>query len=104
MHVASAVLSAGGDGRTRLALGAELVAGDSLAPASLETALTVYRAHQLGLVVYYVGVSSNVLEFTPPLTLDKSEVDHGLAILERAMSDVANGRVTQDDIAGFEGW
>jgi 4-aminobutyrate aminotransferase len=87
-----------------LALGVELVADDGLAPAPQETALTVYRAHQLGLVIYYVGVSSNVLEFTPPLTLTKPEVDRGLLILDQAMTDVANGVLTRDDIAGFEGW
>ena len=87
-----------------LALGAELVTGNDLAPASLETALTVYRAHQLGLVLYYVGVSSNVLEFTPPLTLTKPEAERGLSILDQAMTDVAQGKIGKNDIAGFEGW
>lgn len=87
-----------------LALGAELVTGGDLAPAPLETALTVFRAHQLGLVLYYVGVSSNVLEFTPPLTLTKPEAERGLSILDQAMTDVAQGKIGKRDIAGFEGW
>ena len=87
-----------------LALGAELTKGDDMAPASLETALTVYRAHQLGLVLYYVGVDSNVLEFTPPLTLTEAEAERGLSILDQAMSDVARGVIGASDIAGFEGW
>lgn len=87
-----------------LALGMELVTGDDLTPAAQQTALSVFRAHQLGLVVYYVGVNSNVLEFTPPLTLQRSEVDRGVEILDRAMRDVAEGVITTADIAGFEGW
>ncbi len=87
-----------------LALGAELVGGRDLAPARPDTALTVYRAHQLGLVLYYVGVASNVLEFTPPLTLTKPEADRGLSILDQAMTDVAHGKIGKRDIADFEGW
>lgn len=87
-----------------LALGMELVTGDDLAPAAQQTALTVFRAHQLGLVIYYVGVNSNVLEFTPPLTLQRSEVDHGVEILDRALRDVAGGAITASDLCGFEGW
>lgn len=87
-----------------LALGLELVADDALTPAAQQTALAVFRAHQLGLVVYYVGVNSNVLEFTPPLTLSRAEVDHGVEILDRALHDVARGAITPADIAGFEGW
>ena len=88
-----------------LALGVELV-GDraSRAPATRETALTVYRAFQLGLVLYYVGVRSNVLEFTPPLTLTESEAREGLAILDQALTDVAAGRVDDTLLADFSGW
>ncbi|UNK37881.1 aspartate aminotransferase family protein [Shinella sp. H4-D48] len=88
-----------------LALGVELV-GDraSRAPATRETALTVYRAFQLGLVLYYVGVRSNVLEFTPPLTLTESEAREGLAILDQALADVAAGRVDDTLLADFSGW
>lgn len=88
-----------------LALGVELV-GDRAgrAPATRETALTVYRAFQLGLVLYYVGVRSNVLEFTPPLTLTESEAREGLAILDQALADVAAGRVDETLLADFAGW
>ncbi len=86
-----------------LALGAELVTGD-MTPAAQETALTVFRAHQLGLVLYYVGTASNVLEFTPPLTLTRAEAERGIDILDRALTDVARGVIGPGDIAGFEGW
>lgn len=85
-----------------LALGVELVDGHG--PAARQTALTVYRAFQLGLVLYYVGVHSNVLEFTPPLTLTESEAHKGVAILDQALADVAAGQVDESLLADFAGW
>ena len=88
-----------------LACGVELVRDPvSREPAASETAKVVYRAHQLGLILYYVGMQSNVLEFTPPLTLSAAEVDEGLAILDRALEDVAAGKVADEDVARFAGW
>lgn len=87
-----------GDVRGRgLALGVELT-------DARQTALTVYRAFQLGLVLYYVGVNSNVLEFTPPLTLTEAEAQEGVAILDQALADVAAGRVDEALLADFAGW
>lgn len=92
-----------GDVRGRgLALGVELVADGK--PAARQTALAVYRVFQLGLVLYYVGVNSNVLEFTPPLTLTESEARQGVAILDQALADVAAGRVDEGLLADFAGW
>jgi 4-aminobutyrate aminotransferase len=95
-----------GDVRGRgLALGVELVSdGASRQPARRETALAVYRAFELGLVLYYVGVRSNVLEFTPPLTLTAEEARRGVAILDQALADVAAGRVDESLLADFSGW
>ena len=73
-------------------------------PAARQTALTVYRAFQLGLVLYYVGVNSNVLEFTPPLTLTEAEAQEGVAVLDQALADVAAGRVDEALLADFAGW
>lgn len=88
-----------------LALGVELVTdGPTRQPASRQTALTVFRAFQLGLVLYYVGVNSNVLEFTPPLTLTESQARAGVAILDEALADVAAGRVDESLLANFAGW
>jgi hypothetical protein len=42
----------------------------------------VYRAFELGLVVFYGGIYSNVMEITPPLIMTEAEVD-GVAILDR---------------------
>ena len=88
-----------------LTVGVELVRDPaSKEPASAETAKVAFRAHQLGLVFYYVGMQSNVLELTPPLTISEGEIDEGLAILDQALEDVAAGRVTDEDIAAFAGW
>jgi 4-aminobutyrate aminotransferase len=88
-----------------LACGVELVRDPlSKEPARAETAKVVYRAHQLGLILFYVGMESNVLEFTPALTISEAEVDEGLAILDRALEDVAAGRVADEDVARYAGW
>jgi 4-aminobutyrate aminotransferase len=88
-----------------LALGVELVTDRvSREPAARQTALTVYRAFQLGLVLYYVGVRSNVLEFTPPLNLTENQAQEGAAILDQALADVAAARVDESLLAEFAGW
>ena len=95
-----------GDVRGRgLAIGVELVSDrQSRLPATKQTAKLVYRAFELGLVLYYVGANSNVLEMTPPLTLTSGEADAAVSILDRALTDVAEGRVPDDVAASFEGW
>jgi 4-aminobutyrate aminotransferase len=93
-----------GDVRGRsLAMGVELIRPDGT-PAKVETAKVVYRAFELGLVLYYVGVGSNVLEFTPALTIGEDEIRHGTGILDMALADVAAGRVPDAAIADFAGW
>lgn len=86
--------------------GRGLAIGVELDPdrAKRYAAKTVYRAFELGLVLYYVGLDSNVLEFTPPLILTRHDVDEALAILDQALSDVAKGVVCDETIAAFAGW
>jgi 4-aminobutyrate aminotransferase len=67
-------------------------------------AKVVYRAYELGVVLYYVGLSSNVLELTPPLTLSLAEADEALSLIERAVADVAAGRFDGRKLAAFTGW
>jgi 4-aminobutyrate aminotransferase len=93
-----------GDIRGRgLAVGVELV-GEAMAPARLETAKVVYRAFELGLVLYYVGVNSNVLEMTPSLQLTIEEATTAVEILDQALTDVEAGRVSDDTVSRFAGW
>jgi 4-aminobutyrate aminotransferase len=88
-----------------LAIGIELVSDRAgKAPARRETAMVAFRAFELGLVLYYVGVNSNVLELTPPLTLSAEQASEGVAILDRALSDVAEGRFDPAAVATFAGW
>jgi len=73
-------------------------------PASREAAKVVYRAFELGLLIFYVGMFSNVLEITPPLILTEAETDEGINILDQALSDVEAGRVSDESIAHYAGW
>ncbi|WP_421693732.1 aspartate aminotransferase family protein [Aestuariivirga sp.] len=91
-----------GDVRGRgLAIGIELLTED---PAGRRAAKTVFRAWELGLVLYYVGINSNVLELTPPLILTEAQASDAIAILDRAIADVEQGLVSDDAIRDFAGW
>jgi len=76
----------------------------SKTPATTEAAKVVYRAYELGLLLFYVGMASNVLEITPPLVLTEAEADAGVALLDRALADVEAGRVSDEAIARYRGW
>lgn len=86
-------------------LGVELVTDRaSKEPNQPDAAKVVYRAYELGLILYYAGMWGNVLEITPPLILTEAEVDTGVGILAQAVDDVVNGRVGDEVLAGFAGW
>lgn len=88
-----------------LIIGVELVAdGETRAPASKDTARLVYRCFELGLLMIYSGLHSNVLEITPPLTIGEQEVDEALGILDQALSDVESGRFDDAKLASYAGW
>ena len=88
-----------------LAIGVEIVAvQDHRSPDRHTAANLVFRAHEQGLVLYYVGMDSNVLELTPPLTITEIELDQALGLLDQALTDLANGKIAPDTAARFTGW
>lgn len=95
-------------GQTRgqgLVLGAELVEDrETRKPADRLAALVVYRAYELGLLLYDTGLHSNVLEFTPPLIITKEDVDQAAAILDQALEDALAGKVDPEKIKNYIGW
>ena len=95
-----------GDVRGRgLVMGLELVKDKATkGPASEMAALLVYRAFELGLILYDSGIHSNVLELTPPLIITKEYVDRAIFILRSALDDVLDGKVTKECLRDFAGW
>ncbi|KXU38777.1 aminotransferase [Ventosimonas gracilis] len=82
-----------------LAIGIELNDEDGK-----QAALAVYHAFELGLVLYYVGENSNVLELTPPLNLTEGEAAQGINLLKQALADVRAKRVDESLLKDFAGW
>jgi 4-aminobutyrate aminotransferase len=92
-----------GDVRGRgLAIGLELVDPHTGDRDPRLAAQVVYRAWELGAVVYYVG--GNVLEITPPLVLTDTEASRAVEILGTAIADAAAGRVDAEEVARYAGW
>jgi 4-aminobutyrate aminotransferase len=92
-----------GDVRGRgLAIGLELIDPQTGDRDPRLAAQVVYRAWELGAVVYYVG--GNVLEITPPLVLTETEAGRAVEILGAAIADAAAGRVNAEEVARYAGW
>ncbi len=85
-----------------LAIGLELVDPQTGDRDPRLAAQVVYRAWELGAVVFYVG--GNVLEITPPLVLTEEEAGRAAAIIGDAIADAAAGRVDAEEVARYAGW
>ncbi len=96
-----------GDVRGRgLAIGVDLVTDrKSRAPVpATTTAKVIVRAYELGASFIYVGLAANVLEITPPLVLSDAECEEGLAIIDKALGDVAAGLVPDEAVQAYMNW
>ena len=88
-----------------LIIGVELVRDRATKePAAKECAKLVVRCQQLGLVIHYVGIFSNVVEITPPLILRREEATSALEIFDRALNDVEQGKVSDAELEAISGW
>jgi 4-aminobutyrate aminotransferase len=88
-----------------LICGAELVTDRATRePAATDAARLVYRCFELGLLVIYTGLTSNVIELTPPLTIATADVEEMLAIFDHALTDIEEGRFDDEKLAGYAGW
>ena len=85
-----------------LAIGLELVDPQTGDRDPRFAAQVVYRAWELGAVVFYVG--GNVLEITPPLVLTEDEAGRAAAIIGDAIADAAAGKVDEGEVARYAGW
>ena len=96
-----------GDVRGRgLAIGVDLVTDrESRVPVpATTTAKVIVRAYELGASFIYVGLAANVLEITPPLVLSDAECEEGLAIIDKALGDVAAGLVPDEAVQAYMNW
>ena len=73
-------------------------------PHQPAAAKVVYRAWELGLILYYAGNWGNVLEITPPLILTRAEIEEGVGIVRQAVLDVLDEKVSDETIAPYAGW
>ncbi len=85
--------------------GVELVtARTSKEPNTALPAKIVYRAWELGMIVFYAGNWGNVLEITPPLVIETDAIEQGVELLDRAIADVLDGAVSDETVAQYAGW
>jgi 4-aminobutyrate aminotransferase len=93
-----------GDVRGRgLMIGVELVRDRSTRePAYTETAKVCWRSWQLGLLITFLR--GNVLRVLPPLVISEAQLERAVAIIDQALTDVARGKVSDEEVAQVQGW
>jgi 4-aminobutyrate aminotransferase len=84
-------------------IGVELVRDRSTRePAYTETAKVCWRSWQLGLLITFLR--GNVLRVLPPLVISEAQLERAVAIIDQALTDVARGKVSDEEVAQVQGW
>lgn len=77
---------------------------DSLKPSKKSALKIVWRAWELGLLTMTIGKYGNVIRIIPPLTISIEELERGLNIIDQAIRDVINGKVSDLVLEFMRGW
>jgi 4-aminobutyrate aminotransferase len=86
-----------------LMLGVEIVSSRTERTADpLATAKIAWRCWELGLLITFLR--GNVLRLVPSLVITKDQLETAVSILDGAITDVEEGRVTDDAVAQLKGW
>ena len=94
-----------GDVRGRgLMQGVEIVTEEGSDPNAELTGKIPIWAREHGLVQFYVGTESNVLEITPPLTISEATLEEGCARLAAAIEDGREGVPDGVPLERYAGW
>ena len=94
-----------GDVRGRgLAIGIELVEDINKKPAVKQTASLAYLLYEKGVLAYPVGLYGNVLEMTPPLTIQRDLIDRVIKKIDEALSEIELNQFDEKKLSNFMGW
>jgi 4-aminobutyrate aminotransferase len=86
-----------------LMTGVELVTSrEERTPAPIATAKVAWRCWELGLLVTFLR--GNVLRLVPPLVISPAQLDAAMSILDRALHDVEQDRVSDVAVSQLTGW
>lgn len=94
-----------GDIRGRgLMQGVEIVEPSSNVPDSELTARIALWGRRHGIAVFYVGLASNVLELTPPLTISKEQLTRGVQRLRESIDAAQTEPLDDALLEKYMGW
>jgi 4-aminobutyrate aminotransferase len=71
-------------------------------PDPKATSKICWRCYELGLVM--IQFAGYVLRVQPPLIITYDEIDKAMEIIDRAIDDYMNGRISDDVLDKCRGW
>ena len=84
-----------------LSIGQEVIKSDGT-PDRNACAKICWRCWEKGLIITFLG--ENVLRIQPPLVIGESETEQGLQILQEAILDYQNNKISDDILSFARGW